>query len=72
MLSEYPEVLTLAEVCRILRLKDERTVRNLAARGGIPGAFRLGHAWRFTKQGVLALLGEQQHPGCDCRDLHDQ
>lgn len=50
------EVLTLAEAAALLRV-DEKAVRDLAARGGIPGR-RLGREWRFSRRALLAWLGQ--------------
>ena len=38
--------LTLSEVADLLRLPPV-TVYRMARKGEIPGAFRLGHRWRF-------------------------
>lgn len=57
-LAEYPDVLTGAEVAKILRL-DSRSIARLAERGELP-AFRAGSgpkgAWRFDKRRIVALI----------------
>lgn len=49
---------TAEEVAAIMRV-DDRTVRNLANRGEIPGARRFGNQWRFDRQQLEAYLGRQ-------------
>jgi excisionase family DNA binding protein len=52
------EVLTLDEAAQLLRV-DERTVRELALRGELPGR-KLGRAWRFSRAALLEWLAQAQ------------
>ena len=52
---KMPEVLTIREVAKYLRIK-ERTVYNLAQKGEIP-AFKVGRQWRFLRNNLLAFIG---------------
>jgi excisionase family DNA binding protein len=56
------EVLTLAEVARLLKTSID-AVRSRAEDGELPGR-RFGKDWRFARMAVLAWLadGEQQDP----------
>jgi excisionase family DNA binding protein len=60
-------LLTAEEVASLLRL-NERTVRNMANRGELPGAVRLGREWRFKKADMEQLVG-QQLPKVDDREM---
>jgi excisionase family DNA binding protein len=51
-------VLTAAEAARLLRV-GESTVRELAARGELPGR-RVGRSWRFSRRALLDWLGAGQ------------
>lgn len=53
-----PEVLTLEEAAQLLRV-DEKTVRDLAARGELPGR-KLGRAWRFSRAALLDWVAGDQ------------
>ena len=53
--SERPDVLTIREVARFLRIKD-RTVYALANKGEIP-AFKVGRQWRFHRSRILEFYG---------------
>lgn len=44
------------EVASFMRV-DERTVRNMANRGEIPGARQFGKQWRFDREKLEAHLG---------------
>lgn len=59
-----PEQLTTEEVAAFLRLKVD-TVRKLANTGKIPGARRVGRAWLFDREALIASFGPggQQHGG---------
>jgi excisionase family DNA binding protein len=48
----------LAEVAEQLG-KPEKTVRNLAKRGEIPGAFKLGNQWRFKRREIEEWWAKQ-------------
>jgi len=48
-------VLTAAEAASLLRV-GESTVRELAARGELPGR-RVGRSWRFSRRALLDWLG---------------
>ena len=52
---ERPDVLTIREVARFLRIKD-RTVYALASKGEIP-AFKVGRQWRFHRLRILEFYG---------------
>jgi excisionase family DNA binding protein len=53
--AEDGDVLTVAEAARLLRV-GETTVRDLAARGELPGR-KLGRQWRFSRRALLEWLG---------------
>ena len=57
------EVLTAVEAARLLRV-GESTVRELAARGELPGR-RIGRSWRFSRRALLDWLaaGERAPAG---------
>ena len=57
------EVLTLAEVARLLKVSTD-AVRSRAEEGELPGR-RFGNEWRFARQAVLGWLadGERHAPG---------
>lgn len=55
LLAGYPDVLTVDEVAGILRTSP-RTVRTLASRDQLPGAFKVGGTWRFHKARLRALI----------------
>ncbi|GAA2110928.1 helix-turn-helix domain-containing protein [Streptomyces synnematoformans] len=58
LLAGYPDVLTVEEVAGILRTSP-RTVRTLASKDQLPGAFKVGAAWRFDKARLRALIEGQ-------------
>jgi len=64
-LAGYPEVMTSAEVARVLRF-SEPVVRRMAARGEIKGQ-RFGRDWRFLRRDIRALMEgpppEDEPPG---------
>jgi excisionase family DNA binding protein len=37
----------------------EKTLRNLASRGAIPGAFRMGNRWRFKRREIEEWWAKQ-------------
>lgn len=47
-----PEVMTAEEVAQLWRV-HKRSVVKQAARGKIPGAFRVGNLWRFYRKKIL-------------------
>ena len=49
-----PEVLTGEQLAELLQV-DVKTVRELAARGEIPGR-KIGREWRFSRRAVLDWL----------------
>lgn len=49
---------TAEEVASILRFTD-RTVKNLAEKGEIPGGRRIGREWRFDKAALEQHLGRE-------------
>ncbi len=52
--AETRDVLTAAQLAEVLQV-EERTVRELAAKGELPGR-KLGRQWRFSRQAVLDWL----------------
>jgi excisionase family DNA binding protein len=48
------EVLTSAQLAELLQV-EEKTVRDLARRGELPGR-KLGREWRFSRSAVLGWL----------------
>ena len=55
-IQALPEVMTLDEAARLLRVHPQ-TVKALARAKTIPGR-KVGRAWRFSKQALLAYLRE--------------
>jgi excisionase family DNA binding protein len=53
--ADRDDVLTTAEAAQLLRV-GEGTVRDLAARGELPGR-KLGRHWRFSRRALLEWLG---------------
>lgn len=53
--AEYGDVLTVAEVSRILSV-SERVVREHCVSGELPGV-KIGPLWRIPKQRLVDLLG---------------
>jgi excisionase family DNA binding protein len=51
------QLLTAKEVAPLLRF-NERTVKNLASEGKIPGAVRVGREWRFQRTEIERLIGQ--------------
>ena len=49
---------TPEEVASFIRI-DERTVRNMANRGELPGARQFGKLWRFDRQKLEEHLGRE-------------
>jgi len=49
-------VYTASEIVGLLKQKSVRTVNDLAAKGKLPGAFKVGRSWRFVKAAVDAYL----------------
>lgn len=49
---------TTEEVAALLRV-TERTANNLASRGEIPGAVKVGREWRFDRDKLEAHLGRK-------------
>lgn len=54
-------VLTAKEIALALRV-SESTVSREAKKGRIPGAHRVGGAWRFTEEVIEKWLTEEQPP----------
>jgi len=54
--------LTLSEVAELLRVAPV-TVYRMARKGEIPGAFRLGHHWRFSIKELEHLIKNDDHAG---------
>lgn len=55
---KVPEVLTLAEAARYLRL-PQKTVREQARAGKLPGR-QIGNQWRFLKSALEDWLGSRK------------
>jgi excisionase family DNA binding protein len=53
---ELGEVLDADEAAVLLRVTPQ-TVRNLAAKGQLPGK-KVGKEWRFSRSGLIAWLSE--------------
>lgn len=51
-----PAVLSLEELAELLQVKPA-DVRRLAERGELPGR-KIGRSWRFSREAVLAWLGQ--------------
>lgn len=47
-----PEVITVAELATLLRM-NEKSVYDLIARGKVPGARKVGGAWRVHRPTVI-------------------
>jgi excisionase family DNA binding protein len=58
------EILTLPEACTFLRMSP-RTMQALLREGRIPGAFRPGKKWLFSKQVLLAAFHTEGGGGAD-------
>jgi excisionase family DNA binding protein len=52
-------VMTVAELARLLRL-NRKTVYAAVSHGEIPGARRIGHSFRVSREAVLAWLHHKQ------------
>ncbi len=52
-----PDFMTIKEASELLRLTD-RTTYDLARRGRLPGAAKVGGQWRLDKQKLLDWLAE--------------
>lgn len=50
-------LLTTDEAARFLRVST-KTLREMAQKGKIPGAFRIGRRWRFPLQSLESMQGE--------------
>lgn len=50
------DILTPRELADYLRV-SEATIRQMAARGEIPHAFRIGKQWRIPRHGHTSLAG---------------
>ena len=62
--AEAPPVLKVIELARLLRV-NPKTVYASLSRGDIPGARRIGGAWRIHRDAVLRWIASGQ--GCDAR-----
>lgn len=56
---ENDRILKLTEVMELTRYSDQQ-VRQMARRGEIPGAFKLGSRWRFNEKEVLDWIQAQK------------
>lgn len=57
--TSLPEVLTVPEVCKLLRL-SKNTVYEAARKNRIPGMVRVGKVLRFSRDRVLAWIDTGQ------------
>jgi excisionase family DNA binding protein len=53
-----PDVLTTEQLAELLQV-EPGTVKDLVRRGELPGR-KIGRDWRFSREAVLAWLGETQ------------
>jgi excisionase family DNA binding protein len=56
-MASEPEVLTVKEVCDLLRI-HRSTIYRLVRQGRIP-SFKIGKDWRFRKDLILRWIAEQ-------------
>lgn len=54
LIDDLPEMLTTAEVARVLR-KSEASIRRMCARGEL-AAVKVGRSWLVHKEAIRALL----------------
>ena len=59
-MSEYPEILTLAQAAALLQV-SERTIHRMVKRGEMPG-MRIGGQWRFDREQIKALVRGEWTP----------
>lgn len=59
--TPLPEVLTVAEVARYLRV-CETTVWRWCSRGKLP-AFRIGRSWRVRRGDLELMIARHESPG---------
>ena len=55
MLEKYPDILTVEEVCEILRV-GKRSVYEMIRKGELP-ARKMGRVHRISKKGLIAYVG---------------
>jgi hypothetical protein len=53
---DLPDIATVAEIAAFARV-DPRTLRAEIVAGNVPGAFRVGKAWRILAQTYLQSVG---------------
>ena len=56
---ENNRLLKLAEVMELTRYSDQ-AIRQMAKKGEIPGAFKLGSRWRFNEKELLQWIEAQK------------
>jgi len=56
-----PEVLTVPELAGLLRM-NTKVIYDLVAQGRVPGATKVGRAWRVHRPTVVAWLAGQAAP----------
>jgi len=54
--DDLPDIATVAEIAAAVRV-DPRTLRAEIVAGNVPGAFRVGQAYRIVTQTYLRSLG---------------
>lgn len=59
--SGNPAVLSLTEAATLLRVSEDDVVQCMQT-SSLPGR-RIGNAWRFSRDGLLAWLGESDRAG---------
>ena len=59
MFTDYPDILTVAETCEILRIGNN-AIYELLNNGSIK-AYRNGRTWRIPKQSVIEYICAQSN-----------
>ena len=59
MFSEYPDILTVAETCEVLRIGNNAIYELLNS--GALKAYRNGRTWRIPKQSVIEYIRAQSN-----------
>lgn len=59
MFTEYPDILTVAEACEVLRIGNNAIYELLNS--GALKAYRNGRTWRIPKQSVIEYIQAQSN-----------
>lgn len=59
MFTEYPDILTVAEACEVLRIGNNAIYELLNS--GALKAYRNGRTWRIPKQSVIEYIYAQSN-----------